>query len=136
MTLFGFPDFKIELDVAEAGALGDISAYVTDFGGFSLEALVEEITAAGDDTDRWAALGFTQKSAITLGGPYDSTAAKLVAICSANLGKTLTLQMTFDGATAADVQAVETIVNKVERNPSKGKFTAFAVTLQPTGAIS
>lgn len=136
MALFGWPQLKVELDVTVGGALGDISAYVTELGSWTKEALVEELTAVGDSTDRWAAVGFTQKAPIELTGPYDDTAAKLVAICRANLGNTLTLQLTFDLGTAQDVETVECIVQKIERTPARKAFTQFKVTLQPTGAIS
>lgn len=136
MALFGFPNLKIELDVSSGGALGDISAYVTSIGAWTKEALVEELTAAGDTTDRWAAIGFTQKSEITLEGPYDDVAAKLVAIGKANLGNTLTLQLTFDLGTASDVETCECIVSKVERLAAVKKLTQFKITLRPTGAVT
>lgn len=136
MAQFGFPDLKIELDVSEGGALGDISAYVTSINGWSREALLEEITAAGDNDDRWGKVGLLQKSDVVLTGPYDNTASKLVAITKGAEGEQRTLQLTFDGATAADVESVETFINKVERNPSKGALHAYVVTLKPTGAIS
>lgn len=136
MALFGFPDLKIELDIAVGGALGDISAYVTTIGGWSREALLEEITAAGDNDDRWASVGLLQKSTIPLTGPYNDAAGGLVAITKGGEGGQRTLQLTFDGATAADVEQCETLINKVERNPSKGTLHAYIVTLRPTGAIS
>ena len=52
MGLEAFPDLKIEIDDAVAGSLVDISAYVTEIGSYTVEKSVEEITAAGDDTDR------------------------------------------------------------------------------------
>lgn len=136
MALRSFPDLKIELDASEGGALTDISAYVTEIGDWDLESLVEELTAAGDAVDRWAAIGFTQKSEITLAGPYDDQASSLVAICLGGQGETRTLQLTFDGATASDVETVECIISKVKRSMSKGQFHNFEVTLRPTGAIS
>lgn len=136
MALKGWPELKVELDVAVGGALGDLSPYITAIGPWTKESLVEEITSAGDTTDRHAAIGFIQKSPIELSGPYDDVAAKLVAIGRANLGNTLTLQLTFDGATAADVETCEVIVNKVERAPSSKAFTQFKLTLIPTGAVT
>ena len=136
MTLYGFPDLKIELDVSSGGALGDISAYVTSINGWTKEALLEELTGAGDDDDRWGAIGFTSKSEVVLEGPYDDTASKFVAITKAGLGETRTLQLTFDGATATDVETVETIIQKVERLPAVRALTKYRVTLRPTGAVS
>ena len=138
MAVFGFPDLKIELDVGTGGALGDISAYVTEIGGYSKEAVLQELTAAGDDDDRWGAVGITRKSEIVLTGPYDNTANKLVAItkAAAALGGLRTLQLTFDGDTGADVETVECLIMKVERNPARDTLHNYVVTLRPTGAVS
>lgn len=136
MAIFGFPNLKIELDATVGGALTDISAYVTEINGYDLESLVEEITAAGDTTDRWAAIGFTQKSPIELTCPYDDTASKAVAILRANLGGQLTLKLTFDTGTNADTKTVEIIVNKLSRQPASKALTKLVATLQPTGAVT
>ena len=138
MALFGFPDLKIELDISTGGALGDMSAYITEISGWSKEAILQEITAAGDSDDRWAWTNLIKKGEIVLTGPYDNTADKLVVSTreAADLGAARTLQLTFDGATAADVETVETIIMKVERNSARDEFHKYSVTLRPTGAWS
>lgn len=136
MPTYGFPDLKIQID-GVAATLVNISPFVTSINGWSVEALTEELTAAGDTTDRWDILGFTQKSEITLEGPYDNVANGLVDATKAGLnGVTKTLQLTFDGVSATDVINVETYVKKIERNPAKGKNHTYRVTLLPTGAIT
>ena len=100
MPLEGFPDLKIEFDTA-VPVLTNISAYVTEMNGYTIEQVLEELTSAGDATDRWAAVGFQQKSEITLAGPYDDTAGGLVALTIGQEGATRTLQITFDLGAAA-----------------------------------
>ena len=134
MGLEGFPDLKIELDNA-ADALKDISAYVTEINGYSVEQILEELSAAGDATDRWAAVGFEQKSEITLAGPYDDQADSLVAITLDGEGSTRTLKLTFDAA-VSDVRQVECIIRTSGRNPSRGAFTKYELVLRPTGAVT
>src|SRR6266702_3828671 len=137
MPQYGYPKLKIMLDTTDGGDLVDISSYVTSIGGYSLERLLEEITAAGDTTDRWGAIGFQKKAPIELKGPYDDTAGGLVAITRPwNTDVTRTLQLTFDMGTAADVKNVETLLMKTVRSPKRGSLTEWAVTLQPTGAIT
>jgi hypothetical protein len=138
MARFGFPDLKIELDINSGGALGDISAYVTEISDRSIEAILEEITAAGDTVDNWAAVGITKKGEITLTGPYDNTADKLVLITNqaGDVGETRTLKLTYDGATAADVLIVEAIIKSTSHNASRDALHAYSVVLQPTGAIT
>ena len=138
MAVFGFPDLKIEMDTTSGGSLGDISGYVTEISGWSKEAIVQERTAAGDSDDKWDKVGITRKSEIVLTGPYDNTTDKLVDITkvASDLGETRTLQLTFDGATAADVETVECIIMKVERNAQRDQLHNYSVTLRPTGAVS
>ena len=134
MGLEGFPDLKIELDNA-SDVLKDISAFVTEINGYTVEQILEELTAAGDATDRWAAVGFEQKSEIVLSGPYDDQADSLVTITLDGEGNTRTLKLTFD-AGASDTRQVETIIRTIERAPSRGAFHKYTVTLRPTGAVT
>ena len=134
MGLEGFPDLKIELDNA-SDALKDISAFVTEINGYTIEAILEELTAAGDATDRWAAVGFEQKSEIVLSGPYDDQADSFVTITLDGEGNTRTLKLTFD-AGASDTRQVETIIRSTERAPSRGAFHKYTLTLRPTGAVT
>ncbi len=138
MARFGFPDLKIELDESTGGSLGNMSAYVTEISDRSIEAILEEITAAGDTVDSWAAVGITKKGEITLTGPYDNTADKLVASTkdAGDVGALRTLKLTYDGATAADVLIVECIIKSTSHNASRDALHAYSVVLQPTGAIT
>lgn len=137
-TRHGFPDLKIELDGASGGSLTNISAFVTEISGWSKEAIVQEITAAGDDDDRWAFVGIRKKAEITLTGPYDDVSDGLVAITKAHsaLGETRTLQLTFDGTGATDVETVECIIIRVERSSARDQLHNYMVTLRPTGDIT
>ena len=135
MGLEGFPDLTIELDASVGGALADISAYVTEIGDYTVEQLLEELSAAGDATDRWAAVGFEQKSEITLSGPYDDQANSLVAITLDGEGGLRTLKLTFDSG-ATDTRQVECLIKSTSRAPSRGAFQTYPVTLRPTGAVT
>ena len=135
MPLEGFPDLKIELDASVGGALTDISAYVTEINGYTVEQILEELSAAGDATDRWAAVGFEQKSEIVLSGPYDDQANSLVAITLDGEGELRTLKLTFDAA-ATDTRQVECLIRIIDRAPSSGAFHKYTLTLRPTGAVT
>ena len=134
MGLEGFPDLKVELD-NNSDALKDISAFVTEIGPYTVEELLEELSSAGDATDRWAAVGFEQKSEITISGPYDDQADGLVAITLDGEGDTRTLKLTFD-AGVSDTRQVECIIKSTSRAPSRGAFHKYTIVLQPTGAIT
>ena len=135
MPLEGFPDLKIELDDTVGGSLTDISAYVTEIGDYTVEQLLEELSSAGDASDRWAAVGFEQKSEITLSGPYDDQADSLVAITKNAEGELRTLKLTFD-AGVADTRQVECLIKSTSRAPSRGAFHKYTIVLRPTGAVT
>ena len=135
MALQGFPALKIELD-DDADALKDISAFVTEIGGYTVEQLLEELSSAGDATDRWAKVGFEQKSEITISGPYDDQADSLVTITKNGEGDTRTLKLTFDDPGTSDVRTVETLIRSTERAPTRGAFHKYSVVLRPTGAVT
>ena len=135
MPLEGFPDLKIEIDASVGGALVDISAYVTEINSYTVEQILEELTAAGDATDRWDAVGFEQKSEITLSGPYDDQANSLVAVTLDGEGGLRTLKLTFDTG-ASDTRQVECLIKSTERAPSRGAFHKYTIVLRPTGAVT
>lgn len=135
MAKFGFPLLKIELDKAVGGALEDISNFVTAINGYSIEAICEEITGAGQADDAWGYIGFIQKALVELTGPYDNTADKLVMSTMDKEGEIRTLKLTFDTGVNADTREVETIINKTDRNPARGTFHEYKLTLRPTGAV-
>ena len=135
MTLAGYPDLKIEIDDTVGGSLTDISQYVTGFGGYSVEQVLEELTGAGDSTDRHGKVGFEQKSEITLSGPYEDEANSLVALTLDKEGELRTLKLTFDAA-ASDTRQVECLIKSTGRTPTRGAFHGYEVVLVPTGAIT
>ena len=135
MAKASFVDLKIELDNG-SGSLKDISRFVTSINGWNVERILEEITGAGDATDRWAAIGFLQKNEVELTGPYDDEADGLVALTKSwDDDSERTLKLTFDAAESDSAQ-VEVLLTKVQRNPARGQFHSYVVTLRPTGDIT
>ena len=136
MAKFSFKDLIIKLDNATP-TLTDISQYVTEIPGWTPDRIVEEITGAGDTGDRHSDIGFLQKNEVQLTGPYDNITDGLLDILKAwTDGSERTLQLTFDGATAADVINVEVLLMGFQRNPVSRQFTQVVATLKPTGAIT
>ena len=135
MARFGFPKYKIELD-DEVPALKDISAFVTTVNGWKKSQILEEISSAGDDDERWAPVLFNKTDPVVLTGPYDTAADSLYDCTKDTWATARTLQQTFDLGVAAHVDTVETYIESVEVKPERGKFHALVVTLQPTGAVT
>jgi len=135
MAIWGFPALKIELD-DEVPALNDISAYVTTINGWTKEQILEELTAAGDDDERWGVVGLNKVQQITLTGPYDDTADGFYDSVSTVITDIRTIKFTFDMPGAADVQQVETYIVSLSVNPARGALHAVVCVLQPTGAVT
>ena len=136
MAKYAFVDFKVELDNATP-TLTTISSYVTAINGWTKERLVEEVTGAGDADDKWAGLGFLQKSEVELSGPLDDTADGLFDIAKNwNDDSERTLQLTFDVGVASVVETVEVLKMREVIAPTRGAFTQFTLVVRPTGAIT
>lgn len=135
MATFGFPALKIELDDNTGAALQIISQYVTTINGWKKSQILEELTAAGDDDERWGVVGLGKVDPIVLTGPYDDTADGLFDVTKDTWATARTLQFTFDDPGVVDVQNIETYIESVEVKPERGKLHAVIVTLQPTGAV-
>lgn len=135
MAIKGFPALKIELD-DEGGVARDVSAYTTHINGWTKEQILEELTAAGDDDERWGIVGLSKAEPVVLTGPYDDAANSLYDTSMIQWATARTLTLTFDMAGAADVQNVETYIESVEIKGERGKLHSVIVTLQPTGAVT
>ena len=127
---YGFPDLKIEFDET-GGALTDMSTYVDTIGGQSKEKVLEEITAAGDNDERWASVGLNRHGEITLGGKYDDTATTGPEVIFNSVGDTRSLKFTFGGTKTF---LIETIIKSFSVGMSQGALDTYEVVLRPTGA--
>ena len=133
MARRGFPDLKIEFDNS-SNALQDMSAFIMDTPpSFDREAILEEITAAGDADEAHAKVGLNKVNPITMGGAFDDTATTGPDAIFNAIGDTRTLKVTWGGTKTSQV---ETIITNYVRTPARGELTKFTVTLQPTGAVT
>lgn len=131
---FGYPDLKIEFDEV-GGSPTDMSTFVTSVGGQSKEAVLEEITAAGDTDERWAAVGLNRHGEITLGGPYDDTAVTGPEVIFNAPGNTTTrtLKFTYGGTKTFEI---ECIIKSFAVGMVLGELDTYEVVLRPTGAAT
>jgi hypothetical protein len=131
---YGFPDLLVEFDNASAAPI-DMSTYVDTIGGQSKEAVLEEITAAGDADERWAAVGLNRHGEITLGGKYDDTAATGPEVIFNAPGNTTTrtLKFTYGGTKTFEI---ECIIKSFAVGMSQGELDTYEVVLRPTGAAT
>jgi hypothetical protein len=131
MAKYGFADLKIEVDNS-GGSPIDMSTYITSINGFSIEAILEEITSAGDADERWAAVGVSRAAEIVFGGAFDDTVTTGPDAIFNALGDTREIKFTYGGSKTSTFEA---IIRRYDRSPAMGELTKFEVALQPTGAI-
>ena len=133
MTRYGYPDLKIEFDNS-SDALQDMSKYVMDTPpSFDREAILEEITAAGDNDEAHAKVGLKKVNPLDLGGAFDDFAATGPDVIFNAIGDLRSLKITW-GSTKTS--SVECLIKNYVRNAVRGELTKFVVTLQPTGAVT
>ncbi len=129
MSQYGFPDLVVEID--DGGTLKDISPYVTAINGIDTEQIVEEITAASDSYPRWAEVGLTQMSDITVSGPYDDV-ANGPDLLKVGTGEK-SFKVTVGGTNSL---SVEVIRKSFKWTFARGELTGYEAVLQPTGTIT
>jgi len=134
MARYGFGTLVISVDDS-GGTPVDLSTYITSINGFEKEALLEEITSAGDDDQRWGVVGVSKVAPIVISGPFDDTASTGPHAVLNAIGNTTTrtFTITIGGSVVFNV---ETIINKYVVTPNRNGLTMFEATLQPTGAVS
>lgn len=133
MTKYGFSELVIKVDASEGGALQDMSAYVQTFNGWDIEAVLEEITAAGDAAEAWAKVGLKRGGEVVLGGYYDDTATTGPNAVFNAPGETRSLEITWGGTKKTSAEA---IIRRYQRTSAKGELTKYEVTLQVTGVVT
>ena len=132
MARYGYPNLRIDVDDG-AGTPQNMSAYITADSTAEIEAILEEVTAAGAAVEAHAKVGLSRMAEISFGGPYDDTASTGPDVVFKGIGDTRTVKYTWGGTKTTSVEA---IIRKYRRIAKRGALTAFEATLQPTGAVT
>ena len=124
---YGFDDWNITLD-------GDsIRAYVSELNGINIEAILEEVTAGGDATDAWAAVGLVSGGEFTISGQYNDIAAGPNAKFAGALGTTFAVIVTWGSTKTSTFSA---ILRSYNRSAGRGALHKYEATLRITGAVT
>ena len=132
MVRYGFPDLRIDVDDS-GDTPQDMSQYITEDSIAEIEAILQEVTAAGDADEAHAKVGLSRMAEITFGGPYDDTASTGPDAVFKGIGDTRTVKFTWGGSKTTQVEA---IIKRYRRTARKGQLTGFEAVLQPTGAVT
>jgi len=129
MANYGSKDLTITL--TDAGAVArDITQYVRTFNGLTIEALLEQMHAYGDQWEEWLFAGFKKAGALEIAGIYDDAANTPYALWSA--GATRQMVITWGGGRTSTFSV---LMQKWHRGPELEKAHKYSMTLQPSGAV-
>lgn len=133
MPNYGSDQIKVEIDVADAGALVDITQYVQEINDIAIEKILEVAHTFGDSWEEHLPVGVSKAEPITLSGLYDDGANVSGAFFTGAHAVTRSFRITYGGTKTT---AVEVWINKRARKPARNALTRYSVTLQPTGAVT
>lgn len=137
MANYGSNSLTIEIDLADGGALVNISNFVRTFNGLEVERVLQEGHGFGDSWFEHLQTGLRKANDITIGGYYDDTAAASgpegLNIASQTHAVTRTLKVTWGGTKTS---TVEVWIQKYNRKGSVGNLTEWEALLRPSGAVT
>ena len=133
MSNYGMDDLVVEIDaIVDAGELTAITAYVTEVGGFEVEAIVEDSHTVGDSWIERLYTGLRNAPEFTLKGFYDDTTGTGPDVILDGIGEQRSFKFTWGGTKTS---AFECIIQKYAQLPARGELTKFECTLAPTGQV-
>lgn len=134
MAQYGSNSITISFDDS-GGSLRDMSNYIREFNGVTLEAILAESQAFGDSWFEAVATGMKKVEDITIGGYYDDTASTGPNVVFNAVGNTTTRTLTVAWGGGKST-SVETVIQKYGRIPVLNDLTKFSVTVRPTGLVT
>lgn len=107
---------------------------VTVIGDLTKEAILEEVTPVGSAWETHASVGVKRLGEVTFEAPYSTTAGDLAVVGdTAGVGATLAVIVTIGGTKTVSFSSV---VKSIQRQISRGAFTKYILTVQPTSTIT
>jgi hypothetical protein len=132
MAKYGPNDISIDVDNT-GGTPVTMDAYIDDWAGADVEAILEESHTFNDAWVEQLYSGIQRMSPITMSGFYDDTATTGPDAIFNALGETRTVTITWGGSKTT---ATEAIISAYNRTPGRNASTRFTVTLTPTGTVT
>lgn len=136
MAHWGWDDFSFQIDKADGGALQEMKTYILTMGGIDIEAVLEEVTAAGSSWEMSEFVGLKRGSEFTITGIYDETVTTgpdVVFGVTNITGVSRSIVITWG---TAKTTTFEGLLRVYRREPAKGAITKFTSTILPTGTIT
>ncbi len=137
MAKYGSNSLVIEFDNA-GGTPVDMSQYILEVNGMSVESMMEESHTFGDSWREHLPTGLRQVGDLEWKGFFDDTAtsgpdAIFNAPATGPSTTSRTAKYTWGGTKTS---SVETFIARYDRNPVRGQLTKFTVQLKTTGAVT
>ena len=132
MTRYGSVDLTIKVG-NDSGAAKDLTSYIDTINEFTVEALLQEGHAFGDEWVKQLFTGVKRGNALTVEGFYDDTAADGPDAILKAIGDTREVEIAWGGSKKSTFDAV---ITNYSRRPVRGDLTRFSCTLTPTGEVT
>lgn len=132
MAQYGSNQVVIMFDDS-GGTPQDMSAYVREFNGVTIEAILNETHTFGDSWFKSKATGMKKGDDVVWGGHYNDTASVGPDAVFNAPGDERTASVTWGGSNET---SAEMVIVKYARLPILNDLTKFQVTLRPTDEIS
>lgn len=132
MAKYGPNDISIDVDNT-GGTPVTMDAYIDDWAGADVEAILEESHTFNDAWVEMLYSGIQRMSPITMSGFYDDTATSGPDVIFNALGETRTVTITWG---ASKTTSTEAIISSYVRTPGRNASTRFTTTLTPTGTVT
>jgi len=131
MAQYGSVDLMIKID-NNASVATDLSSYIDTINEFTVEALLQEGHAFGDEWVKQLFTGVKRGNALTVEGFYDDTAAAGPDAILNAIGDTRGVEIAWGGSNKSTFDA---IITSYSRRPVRGELTRFSCVLTPTGEV-
>lgn len=122
----------LKFQMSDGTTLQDLTKYVDSIGAFNKQADSEETTPFGAENATHEHTGLKRLASFQVAGYYDDDDPGPAATMDAR-GETREVEVTW---MSGQVETVDCLIQNFQTAPSRGQFTRYTCTLQPTGAVT
>jgi len=137
LAVYGSNSIKVEIDLADGGALTDITAYVTKIGDINVNKGLIDVTPFGTASAAFLQGVFKTYDPIEISGFFDDTASTgpdaILNIGKVTHAVTRSFKLTYGGT---KYTSGECWITAYKRGDEVGGYVTYSATVQLTGTIT
>lgn len=121
----------LSFKISDGTTLQDLTSFVDEIGAFNKQEDNEETTPFGTTDATFEAAGLNRTAAFPVSGYFDDSDPGPLIMDAA--GETRECEITW---MSGQVETQDVLIQSFQKTPTRGSFTRFTATLQPTGALT